>query len=70
MPQYDRPLQVVGGVGVLELTIMPTPMMKHPHDCHVPQVLTTLETTQGQIDGFFSQLPHKCHQNRVASVGD
>ena len=31
---------------------------------------TTLEATQGQIDGFFSQLPYKCHQNRVASVGD
>ena len=28
------------------------------------------EATQGQIDGFFSQLPYKCHQNRVASVGD
>jgi len=23
-----------------------------------------------QIDGFFIQLPYKCHQNRVASVGD
>jgi len=31
---------------------------------------TTLEATQWQIDGFFSQLPCKCHQNRVASVGD
>jgi len=31
---------------------------------------TTLEATQGQIDGFFSQLPYKCHQNRVVSVGD
>ena len=31
---------------------------------------TTLEATQGQIDGFFSQLPYKCHQNRVASGGD
>ena len=30
----------------------------------------TLEATQVQIDGFFSQLPYKCHQNRVASVGD
>jgi len=30
----------------------------------------TLEATQGQIDGFFSQIPCKCHQNRVASVGD
>ena len=32
--------------------------------------LTTLKATQGQIDGFFSQLPYECHQNRVASVGD
>jgi len=31
---------------------------------------STLETTQGQINGFFSQLPHTCHHNRVASVGD
>jgi len=30
----------------------------------------TLQATQGQIDGFFSQLPYTCHQNRVASVGD
>ena len=29
---------------------------------------TALETTQGQNDSFFSQLPYKCHQNRVASV--
>jgi len=29
-----------------------------------------LEATQGQIDGLFSQLPYKCHQNQVASVGD
>ena len=32
--------------------------------------LTTLETTQRKMDGFFSHLPYKCHQNRVASVGD
>ena len=30
----------------------------------------TLEVIQVQIDGFFSQLSDKCHQNRVASVGD
>ena len=30
----------------------------------------TVISTQGQIDGFFSQLPYNCHQNRVASVGD
>jgi len=30
----------------------------------------TLEATQGQMDGFFIQLPYKNHQNRMASVGD
>ena len=30
----------------------------------VPQP-TTLEATQGQIHGFFSQHPYKCHQKRV-----
>ena len=30
---------------------------------------TTLETTQGRIDGFFSQLPFKCYLPEVASVG-
>ena len=30
----------------------------------------TLEATQGQMYGFFGQLPYKCHQNRLASVGD
>ena len=30
---------------------------------------TTLETTRGQIDGFFSQLPFKCYIPAVASVG-
>ena len=32
--------------------------------------LTALEATQGQMDGFFSQLPYKCHLEEVASVGD
>jgi len=32
--------------------------------------VSTLETTQGQNDSFFSQLTYKCYQNRVASVGD
>ena len=31
---------------------------------------STLETTQGQIDGFFSQLPFRCYLPEVASVGD
>ena len=29
-----------------------------------------LEATQGQMDGFFSQFPSKCHVEEVASVGD
>ena len=31
---------------------------------------TTLEATQGQMDGFLSQLPYKCHLEEVVSVGD
>jgi len=33
-------------------------------------LLSFHEATQGHMDGFCSQLPYKCHQNRVASVGD
>jgi len=33
------------------------------------RVRTPLEATQGQMACFFSQLPYKCHQNRVAYVG-
>ena len=33
-------------------------------------VLATVETTQGQIAGFFSQLPFKCYLTEVTSVGD
>ena len=36
----------------------------------VLKVSSTLETTQGQIDGFFNQLPFKCYLPEVASVGD
>jgi len=31
---------------------------------------TTLETTQKQMDGVFSQLPYKCYLEEEASVGD
>jgi len=31
---------------------------------------TDLEATQGQMNGFLSQLPYKCHLEEVASVGD
>ena len=33
-------------------------------------VSPTLETTQRQLNGFFSQLPYECHLGEVASVGD
>ena len=29
-----------------------------------------LEATQGQMDGFFGQLPPKCNLEEVAFVGD
>jgi len=45
-----------------------TPTRYHP-SWRLPTDITALEATQGQMDGFFSQLPYKCHQNRVASVG-
>ena len=41
-----------------------------PRVGHLTRSNTTLETTQGQIDGFFSQLPSKCDLQEVASVGD
>ena len=34
------------------------------------QAWSTLETTHGQMGGFFSQLPFKCHLPEVASVAD
>ena len=34
------------------------------------RAVSTLETTQGQIDGFFSQLPPKCSLPELASVKD
>jgi len=32
--------------------------------------IAALEATQGQMDGFFSQIPSKCYLEEVASVGD
>ena len=40
------------------------------HHTRAMYIGTTLETTQGQIDGFFSQLLFKCYPPEVASVGD
>ena len=37
---------------------------------HVHGDATTLETTQGRIDGFLSQISSKCYPPEVASVGD
>ena len=31
---------------------------------------TAVEATQGQMDGFFSQVPYKCYLGEVASMGD
>ena len=31
---------------------------------------TALEATHGQMEGFISQFPRKCHLEEVASVGD
>ena len=31
---------------------------------------SALEATQGQMDGFSSQLPYRCHLEEMASVGD
>ena len=38
----------------------------NPRLLHPP----TLETTHGQIDGFFGQLPFKCHPPEVTFVAD
>ena len=35
-----------------------------------PPALSTLEATQGQQDGFFSQLPYKCYLADVVFVGN
>ena len=56
--------------------VLQTQSKDHEHyfqrpSCNNPfGLIATLEATQGPNDGFFSQLPYKCHQNRVASVGD
>ena len=36
----------------------------------VLRCLPALEATQGQMDGFCSQLPYTCYLEEVASVGD
>ena len=39
-------------------------------DAGRPARCATLETTLGQIDGFFTQLPFKCYLPEIASVRD
>ena len=43
---------------------------RSPWSCWSRTPDSSLQATQGQIDGFFSQLPYRCHQDRVASLGD
>ena len=43
------------------ISLRASPVQSHPD---------TLQAIQGQIDGFFSQLPSTCHLEVVASVGD
>ena len=38
--------------------------------CSLFKIHPTLETTQGQLDGLFGQLPFKIYLLEVASVGD
>ena len=45
------------------------PAVEPPTTVKIFSVRSTLEATQGQIDGFSSQLLYKYHQNRVAFVG-
>ena len=37
--------------------------------CRVGLRVSALEITQGQIEGFLSLLPYKCHLEEVSSVG-
>ena len=45
---------------------------EHAHMCGVVERVqaAALEATQGQMDGFFSQLHYECHLEEVAFVGD
>jgi len=48
----------------------PSPGTAYRRGTSVKRITPALEATHGQIDGFFSQLPYKCHLEEVASVGD
>ena len=47
-----------------------TPLGPPPELTFVALLYAAPETTQGQMDGFFSQLSFKCYLTEVASVGD
>ena len=47
---------------------MPSSQREWP--CPTSIFMTTLETTQGQIDHLFTQLPFRCYLTEVASAGD
>ena len=46
-----------------------TPRLCAPHLPYTPRAPPALETTQGQTDCFFSQLPFKCYLPEAASLG-
>jgi hypothetical protein len=45
-------------------------VLAHLPPTQFQKAAATLETTQAQMDGFFSQVPFKCYLPEVASVGD
>jgi len=64
---------------LLQYDILPISVLAAKSSLLIPPLLAfayvlspppALEATQGQMDGFFSQLPYKFHQSRVTSVGD
>ena len=44
----------------------PSPGTAYRRGTSVKRITPALEATHGQIDGFFSQLPYKCHLEEVA----
>ena len=58
--RIEHGLQESGGLGSRHISSKPFNVYPVP----------ALEATQGQMDGFFSQLPYKCYRPEVASVED
>ena len=67
--ETDAGIQMVVTTGDNFYMFAPHPPHPSVRNARLGASLPTLEATQGQIDGVCSQLPYKCHQNRVASVG-